>query len=230
MRRPVLICGILFLTVFLYSRSLWRDRDLFSTRKNVRIGDILKVRFATDNLIRYRNSMKTGVSREVNRRKPAIKTFSFLPAFDFSFTRKDDNSVEYSTEKEFRARIAVQVTAVNTNTRNITFQGQHTIIINGQAENITIIGLVRQDDLRDDNTILSRDIANLRFSYQGPTSERRTLLNRGDLVYPSANTNTGATNSGMTNRAGQLPSISRAARQRLILDFLNRVAASLFRR
>lgn len=218
--------------MLLYGRSLWRDRDLFSTRKNVRIGDILKVRFANENLIRYRNSMKTGVSREVNIGKPSIKTFSFLPSFDFSFTRKNDTGVEYSTEKEFRARIAVQVTAVNTNTGNISFQGQHTIIINGQAENITIIGLVRKGDLRDDNTILSRDIANLRFSYQGPASERRTLLNRRDLIYPAQPTNTAATNGGITNRASapQLPTISREARQRLILDFLNRIAASLFRR
>jgi len=218
--------------MILTGRSLWRERDLFSSRKAVRVGDILKVRFATDNLIRYRNTMKVGVTREVNMGKPRIKTFSFLPAFDFSLNRKDDNGVEYSTEKEFRARIAVQVTAVNTNNGNISVQGQHRIIFNGQAENITIVGLVRRDDLRDDNTILSRDIANLRFSYQGPAAEQRTLLNRGDLVYPTPTTNISATNIESTNRAAipQLPEISPAARRRLILDFLNRIAASLFRR
>lgn len=209
----------------LASNSLWEDRDLFTNRKTVRNGDILKIVFDYKNLIRYRNQSKAGTSRQVTVGRPGISTFSFLPAFDLTMSSKDDDGVDYTTEKEFSARIAVQVTAVGTN-GNIQIEGRHTIVVNGQSEYITLLGTVRRDDLRDGDSIMAQDIANLQFSYQGPQAQQRTLIRPGDLVY----TNSTATNAGTTPPADQIPTLTEAARRRMILEYLNRVASLLFAR
>lgn len=219
-------CIILALTTFqLTSNSLWEDRDLFTNRRNVRAGDIIKIVFEYKNLIRYRNQSKAGTSRQVNVGRPGITTFSFLPAFDLTMSSKDDDGVDYTTEKEFSARIAVQVTALQPN-GNILIQGRHTIVVNGQSEYITLQGTIRRDDLRDGDSILAQDIANLQFSYQGPQAQQRNLIRPGDLVY----TNSSATNAGTAPPADQVPTLTEAARRRMILEYLNRVASLLFAR
>lgn len=222
MKKKTLLLAITVLVpvCLVSARSLWKASNLFSSRSRVGVGDIIKVRFAYKNLVRYRSEMKSGTTQKASLGKPSLAVFSFLPAFDHNYSVDRNNNVEYSTEKEFQTMLAVTVTAVSGNI--ISFNGRHSILVNGQQETISISGRVRNNDIEDGNTVRSTDIADLAFSYEGPRIQRTNTLNPADLVYPTASTNA-------TNAASQLPSISRNARRRLVLRYLNRIADILFR-
>jgi len=219
----LLACGLAFFYAApsapggLRAESLWRDSALFSSRGEIRSGDILKIQFAYRNIVRYRNEMKAGETEEATLGKPGIEAFSFLPALEKNSTYKRNNSLEYNNEREFSTRIAVAVESVNTN-GIVSFSGGHRVILNGQSERVVISGQVRSADIGEGNSVLSTDIANLSFAWYGPEVLRQEALGTNDFVT--------ATNGAAGPGAAEL---TPETRQRLLLQYLNRVHDILFR-
>lgn len=199
--------------------SLWQDGHLFSSRGKVIPGDILKIRFSQRNLVRYRTEMKTGDTQKLNLGRPDLKTFSFLPSLDNNTTFNRNNNLEYSSEREFSTTIAVIVESIATN-GIIAFRGNHRLILNGQSEQVSIMGQVRSQDVADGNFVTATDIANLSFAWAGPDVIKQNALGPTDLV---TTTN--------TNQAGQqdAPELSAETKRRLLMQYLNRIHDILFR-
>ena len=202
------------------AESLWRDSNLFSSRKDVLAGDILKINFAYRNLVRYRNEMKAGDTENVTLGKPNMTTFSFLPSLENNTTYTRNNKLEFSNEREFSTSIAVTVESVGTN-GIVRFRGGHTVVLNGQSEQVLLQGQVRGQDIGEGNSVRSTDIANLSFVWRGPQVERRQALGTNDFV--------SATNAGGEAQPGSLEEFTAEAKQRLLLQHLNRVHDILFR-
>jgi len=182
-------------------------------------GDILKIRFSYRNLVRYRTEMKAGDTQKLNLGKPDLKTFSFLPSIDNNTTFNRNNNLEYTSEREFATTIAVVVDSIATN-GIIAFRGNHSLLLNGQTEQVAIQGQVRAQDVADGNFVASTDIANLSFAWIGPAVARQNALRPTDIV-ASTNTN---------QRAGQdAPEFSDEVKRRLLMQYLNRIHDILFR-
>jgi hypothetical protein len=205
----------------LHAESLWRDSHLFSTRGVIQPGDILKIQFAYRNIIRYRNEMKTGESEESSFGQPSIKTFSFLPSLENTTTHNRNSNLEYNNEREFSMRIAVTVESASTN-GIVNFSGGHTVILNGQSERILLQGQVRMADIGEGNTVTSTDIANLTFAWHGPQVMRQQALSTNDLVAT-------ATNEDGSPAASDGIELTPEAKQRLLMQYLNRIHDILFR-
>ena len=202
----------------LAATTLWQDGHLFSAQGRILPGDILKIHFAYRNMIRYRNEMKTGETQKVSFGKPDAKTFSFLPALDNNTMFNRNNNLEYNNEREFATTIAVMVQGVATN-GIVTFRGLHRVFLNGQDERVELSGQVRAADVGEGNRIMSTDIANLSFAWYGPEAQRQNRLTAADLA---TTTNTNALRADS-------PELNAAMRQRLLLQYLNRMHDLLFR-
>ncbi|MDR2734599.1 MAG: flagellar basal body L-ring protein FlgH [Spirochaetota bacterium] len=218
--RSVPVCAVLLCLILLYdpglsAESLWRDSHLFSTRREIRAGDILKINFAYRNLLRYRNEMKVGETDSASIGQPGMKVFAFLPSLENNATYNRNNNLEYNSEREFSMHIAVTVSTVGTN-GIIGFRGGHTVLLNGQSEQVTIGGEVRDADIREGNLIRSTDVANLSFVWNGPRVRRQEALGANDL----------ATNAAPGSEG---PELTPEAKERLLLFHLNRAHDILFR-
>lgn len=196
---------------------------MFSSRRQLQAGDILKIVFDTKNIIKYKIEMKRGGTDKVSLNQPGVATFSFLPAFNYNTSSDKNNRIDYTVEKEFGTVLAVQVTAVNQN-GIVAFEGQHTMLLNGQQESIRLSGRINANDLYNGNSVKAVDVANLNLVYLGPTRQMQAAINNNDLVYRTNNT---ATNRQGSAQSG-LPELTDARKRQLIRDYLNRIANILF--
>jgi hypothetical protein len=228
---PLLLVLIGFV-LSVHAESLWRDSNLFSSRKEVRAGDILKINFAYRNLVRYRNEMKVGETESISLGQPNITTFAFLPSLENNSTHTRNNNLEFNNEREFSTSIAVTVENVNEN-GIVSFRGGHTIILNGQSEQVILQGQVRWLDVGEGNSVQSTDIANLSFVWRGPQTVRQQALGLDDFTLPAnaeANADADAeAGDGVAAAASGDFELTPEARQRLLLQYLNRVHDILFR-
>lgn len=206
--------------------SLWQENNLFSSRKNLNNGDILKIVFDSKSVIKYRAEMKHGGTDKVSLKKPGVNTFNFLPSFDHNATKDNSNRVDYTVEKEFRSAMAVVITAVAPN-GVVTFQGQHTMVMNGQQEQINLTGRVSVTDIFDGNSVKAADIAGLNLTYTGPVKDQQQRITGNDLVYP---TNASATNGQGANAGKDAPALTEQRKRQLLQAYLNRIANILFNR
>jgi len=202
------------------AESLWRDSNLFSSRKEARAGDILKINFAYRNLVRYRNEMKAGETESVTLGQPKLAAFSFLPSLENNSTYTRNNNLEFNNEREFSTSIAVTIESVNTN-GIVRFRGGHTVVLNGQSEQVILQGQVRDQDIGEGNAVRSTDIANLSFVWNGPQVARQQALGVNDFV--------AATNAEGEALPSSLEEFTAETKQRLLLQYLNRVHDLLFR-
>ncbi|MCK5268546.1 MAG: flagellar basal body L-ring protein FlgH [Spirochaetes bacterium] len=216
---------LFFLVSVIYGESLWKDRDLYSNRSRLKVGDIIKVVFSHKSIVRYKNESKIGSTTKVTFGKPGIKIFSFLPNLDYNTSKDRNIKVDYSTEKEYNTTIAVTIQTIKAN-NIITISGNHSVIMNNQLEQIKLTGEVNLSDLADGNRIYSTDIANLSFEYKGPIPRISNPITTNDLVY----TTTTNISNGVTNiKSSVLPNLNPELRKKLILQYLNRIAAILFK-
>ena len=81
---------------------------------------------------------------------------------DKSFTGEGDSS----QSNQLSGNIAVVITKVYPN-KNMYVKGKKRIRLNQGDEFIEITGIVRPEDIRSDNTVLSTQIANAQISYSG---------------------------------------------------------------
>ncbi|MCA9188466.1 MAG: flagellar basal body L-ring protein FlgH [Pirellulaceae bacterium] len=81
-----------------------------------------------------------------------------------------DNSSQYSVARDFTDRIAVMIVDKTPN-GDFVIRGQRSITVSGEHRTLTINGIVRFEDIRADNTVLSQYIANLDVCYAGDGAE-----------------------------------------------------------
>lgn len=86
-----------------------------------------------------------------------------------------------NTNQQFTTRLSVVVKDVQPN-GNMVLEGQRWVKINKDLQSIVFTGIVRRDDVRLDNTVLSEQIADLRVYSEGKGQiadrQRRGILTR----------------------------------------------------
>lgn len=65
-----------------------------------------------------------------------------------------------------QAKITTKIIDVLPN-GNLTIEGRQTILLNGEAQEIVVSGIIRPEDIAADNTVLSTYVADARISYKG---------------------------------------------------------------
>jgi len=163
--------------------SLWSDTSavssLYSDRKAHAVGDVLTIIVSeSTSAVRQgqsQNSKSAGSSFDGG----SSGLFSFLKPSSFSSSDSFQNKGVLSNSNTVTAKFSVQVTAVRPN-GDLEVAGTQVIRQNHDEQRITITGVVRPEDIANDNTVLSTYVANaqIRIDGKGPlfNKQRQGIL------------------------------------------------------
>jgi flagellar L-ring protein FlgH len=174
-RRILIVTLLLLLIPFslkLRGGDFGQSTSLFSDIKAHKVGDLLTVNI-------YENTQATQKSESKQEKAgkfsveggPGSGILDFIPLFGASGENKNsfDGKGENLRNRDLRAKMSVSVVAVNDN-NNLVIEGSRTVGISNDRETLTLTGVVRQRDIKPDNSIDSYLIADAQITYRGKGS------------------------------------------------------------
>ncbi|MFW6156912.1 MAG: flagellar basal body L-ring protein FlgH, partial [Armatimonadota bacterium] len=102
---------------------------------------------------------------------PGTGWMDFIPEIGFGGGLSADASGSSQRRNTLSARIATTITGV-TPSGNLMITGERTVRVNHDLQTIRLVGEVRPQDVRPDNTVLSEHIADAAIEYDGPDPGR----------------------------------------------------------
>ncbi len=184
--------------------SLWtqsRDRGFFNDLRARRVGDLVTVNIvetskasktATTTTGRE-SSINAGISNLLGYETKLSKIgvpgqFSNEAMLKASMTNDFNGSGQTTRDESMTAAITARVVEVTPN-GNLVIKGTREIKVNNENQMITLMGIIRPEDISPDNTILSSYIADARIAYagRGAVSDKQRpgwLLRAVDYVWP----------------------------------------------
>ncbi len=162
--------------------KLWETRDYrmanpLNDLKARQVGDILTVLINENTDVA--NTDSRSLSKEANSK--AAGNFSYdsggstgsgTGSFDTQAGRSFSGDSNFSSAREFSDRFSVVVVDVLPN-GNLVVSGKRTMIVEGDTRELSISGIVRDLDIRTDNSVLSNSIANLQMQFMGDGAESK---------------------------------------------------------
>jgi flagellar L-ring protein FlgH len=160
--------------------SLWRSgsRAFFKDLRASQVGDILTVVINVDDQAEIENETNRTRTTDENGSAPALFGYeaalgAVLPEAAVAAALLDVDSATTHTGTgsiERDEAIAVQVAAVVTQVLpngNLVLHGRQEIRVNYEVREVQIVGVIRPEDITNDNNITHEKIAELRVSYGG---------------------------------------------------------------
>ena len=160
--------------------SLWRagNRTFFKDQRAARIGDILTVNIAIDDKAKVANTSSRGRTNSEQSGVPNLLGMetnlagifpdavdpSNLLSMNSDSSSKGTGTVDRS--EAIKLTIAAVVTQVMPN-GNLVIQGRQEVRVNYEVRELLIGGIVRPEDIANDNTINHTQIAEARIAYGG---------------------------------------------------------------
>jgi flagellar L-ring protein precursor FlgH len=165
----LLILLLLPLAVKLRGEGFGQSQSLFSDIKAHQVGDVLTVLIYEQNRASQQVETKTEKTTKFSTKGgPGVGTLDFLPLFGVSGNSKGthDGKGENIRNGSLRAKMSVTVVDIKPN-GDLIIEGHRTIGISGDRETLTLTGVVRQKDIKADNSVDSYLIADAEIQYTG---------------------------------------------------------------
>ena len=171
----------------IYSNS---KQGLFATdRRASKVGDILTVALSENFSASKSQSAKSAKKGAMKFDFPNVMTAgSDDGLFDSSSDLSFDGSGSAGQNNSLRGELSVTVTKVFSN-GNMEILGQKKLTLNNGDEYIRLLGIIRPEDISNQNTVQSSRIANAKISYTGAgdvadTSKKGWFAKLVDVVTP----------------------------------------------
>jgi flagellar L-ring protein precursor FlgH len=156
--------------------SLWPEDDhlfFYGDRKARRIGDIVTVKIVEEaqasNTADTDLSRKSAINGKIDNFFTAKKIFGVPLSQNFAESTAENSHLgKGSTTRE--GKVSAGITAVVTQVlpnRNLVIKGTRAVGVNHEEQLITLTGIVRQEDIARDNTVLSTQIADAHITLSG---------------------------------------------------------------
>ncbi len=174
MVRLVILFSFIFIFLFVslsFAGSLWpkdKKESLFSDNRARKIGDIVTI------LITENSSTSQSVSRKISKKNTlqggaGTGALDFIPVWGLSTNTSLKGGGSVTSKDVITAKITAKIVGVLPN-GNLKIEGIRRVVINNDSLEIIITGVIRPQDIRSDNTILSTYISDAQISYRGTGS------------------------------------------------------------
>ena len=149
------------------AQSLWHDdtsRSMFADKRATAIGDIITILVSETSTASKNNETKTEKQSSLTA---AITSFLYpgylslkgnMPAAAYNSDLKHDGAGSINNSETVVAKIAVRVVDVLPN-HNLVLEGRRETSFAGENQTILLRGTVRADDVADDDTVQSYNVA-----------------------------------------------------------------------
>ncbi|MGD9498192.1 MAG: flagellar basal body L-ring protein FlgH [Armatimonadota bacterium] len=144
--------------------------SLYLDHRAARPGNIVFVVISESAMASHTASRSNQSASEVEV-GPGTGWLDFIPQLGFGGELQATASGQSQRRDSLSARIAAVVTGISP-TGNLIIEGERTVRVNHDLQTIRLIGEVRPQDVRPDNTVLSQHVANAAIEYQGPDPAR----------------------------------------------------------
>lgn len=180
-----------------WGESLWDGSarvSLIGDTKARKVGDLLTITIDERAAVSKESSRSTSKEEASELAVQLFKLFGWegdtdhLPTLKWDSKREFDGEAEYSSSDTFTKRLSVIVKEVLPN-GNLLVEGTHRLATEGDETTITISGIVRPIDIREDNTVRSEFVADAKITYNstGPSARntrRGWFTKLLDFIWP----------------------------------------------
>ncbi len=157
----------LFFFIVAFSLADFEYTSLYSDRKAHRVGDIVTIIVAESSKASKSDATQTSKKSGTNGSLSDFFGLGKLPlklGIDAGANYSGSGTTTRSDSMD--AKISVFIKEILPN-GNYLLEGTRNINVNDDMQSITIIGTVRPEDIRPDNTVLSIYLANAEIKYKG---------------------------------------------------------------
>lgn len=148
-----------------------RDMRLFEDRTARRIGDILTIRLVERTVASKKASTSVDKSSEINLSNPIlfgepVSIDGYNLEVEVEGNRVHAGAGASDQSNSLSGQISAVVVGVYPN-GNLVIRGEKMLTLNQGEEFVQISGVVRTDDIRADNSVLSTQVADAKITYAG---------------------------------------------------------------
>jgi len=165
MKKTVLIIQIVILSVIsLYSASIWQEKDIYATNKNLQVGDIIVVNVKDFSKLKFDIALINSSSSDIIS-NPDMTITGFLPKINANKNIKNNESTNFTGNSKIDFSIATRIV----NRQNNGFPaitGTRTYTFNGVTNTISVSGIV-DPKLLNGGAIDSEYVADFRIQITG---------------------------------------------------------------
>ncbi|HOK00856.1 MAG TPA: flagellar basal body L-ring protein FlgH [Spirochaetota bacterium] len=209
MKRKIIISSLVLLcAVALYGGTLWVDRDIYVTDRNIKAGDIVIIRVRDFSKLKFDISVVNNSNSNITA-NPDFTITGFLPKVNSNKTIKNNDSTNFTGNSKIEFSVATTVGQIQAN-GNVVLTGTRTYTFNGITNTLTVTGIV-DPKMISGGVIDSSHVADFRIQITG-------------------------TKEGLTIRKGQIPQDGTASaelteqeKQQIIIDYLEKIIRELTR-
>lgn len=190
----------------LYSRSIWRDRNIYSSANSIAVGDVIMVRINDISSMRFTMSINSQTTSDISS-NPDVTITGFLPRVSGNKSLNYRNSTSVSEKGQMDLSIAATVVRRGAG-RTYAITGTRAYSFNGTTNTITVTGLV-DPFLIDGRRVNSSNIVNFRLLIQG----------RGEGI--------AITRAELKEKETAGVTLTEQEKQQIIIDYLQKMLSEL---
>jgi flagellar basal body L-ring protein FlgH len=210
MKRIMIAFIFLIFCSSLQSATLWRDRSLYSSGRDLKVGDVVVVRVNDITRMRFNITMNSKSESNVSS-NPDVNITGFLPKITADKKTTAADTTELTSKGDLAIDVAAQITA-RANDGTYTIQGRKEYSFNGVASRFDVSGTL-DPALLNGRVIRSSDVVNFRLVIATTKQGIGINIQRPPLA------------------AGETPKaeLTDTEKQQIILDYINKMLNELSR-
>ncbi|MBN1968126.1 MAG: flagellar basal body L-ring protein FlgH [Candidatus Delongbacteria bacterium] len=163
----VYIFFLLIITLSSFSRNL-SGNSLFSDHRARKVGDIVTVMINESSSASNEAKTTTSSSAAIKLAGQGTGPLDFIPQVGLDGSNSNSSSGSGKTERKGKVVAVVTAKIVDILPNgNILLEGNRVIEVNGEKQITTVSGMIRPQDIDDENVVLSTQIAGLEVNYTG---------------------------------------------------------------
>src|SRR5690554_2901511 len=150
------------------SSSLWSDEaaGLYQGEKPAyEIGDIVTV-IIEENIDAFQSATTSTSQDSSVDSSPGLGIFDFLKVFGFRYSDSDGSEGATSRTGQVQGDITTLITEIYPN-GNFMIEGIKKVKVDGEEQTIRLSGIIRPDDIEEDNSINSKKVADASIEFEG---------------------------------------------------------------
>lgn len=163
----ILLCLFVFVSP-LQARILQPKEQLYLDHKASEVGDLVTIIIVESSKASQQAATDTGKEGEVGV-SPSGGVLNFIPIFGIRGESRSDSKGSTTRGGSINARVTARVVDVEPNGA-LVLEGTQRIVVNKEQQEIILRGVVRPEDIRPDNTVLSTFLADAQIEYKGDGS------------------------------------------------------------
>ena len=160
MKKTIAFCALILIPFIIYSKTIWVERNLYSSGDNLSVGDIITVTIHDVSQLQFDVVAKHSIAGSVES-NPDVNITGFFPKVNGNKSVKNNDGLNYSEKRKMSFSVGARVQNID-QTGKLVLTGSRVYSFNGSSNVVTINGIVDSAKVRS-ASVDSSDMADFRL-------------------------------------------------------------------